>query len=732
MTDTDVKSFRPISLTSFFLKTMERLLMWRLRECELATFPISSNQFAFHPGRTTEHALHRVTSQVEDALLSQKFALALFIDIEGAFDNVRFDSFEASLLLKGVRPSVVRWIDFMIRNRTVSACLADAHEERKVCRGGAQGGVLTPILWNLVIDELLKNQHPSGVNRVGYADDVTGVASGPDARTLQNLIQQFAAQAERWADSHGLRLSADKTVSVLFTRRRKPEKIPAIKIYGRDIPYVTETRYLGVTLTSGLRWSAHVRNIVCRAKRCLAQARRAIGPTWGLSPKVSMWIYTAVIRPIIMYASFIWIGALDLKTVRHQLHQLQGQTCRAITGAYPSTPFSGMNATLALPPLHLFLRSEAMKSCLRLDRGNSLRKTLSGYKSQKSLTPHLDFVLKDLRSVQIEPGVKSDAITPVLRLRRGFHIIIPRRSDIPVDFGLHPNHQGVFCFTDGSLKDGKTGAGLIVVSKGRLLLQEAIGLSENTSVYQAEVFAIEAAARHLTAAGVTDCKIVICSDSQAALKALDSPSIKSCSVLNCFQALQEISVANSVQLTWVPGHSDIVGNEIVDSLAKQGTTQSSRRTICPPISHLHHEINVWLGRQHQTQWDKDELGRQTHLALPVIDGNLSRILLNMRRSDLRSVTMAITGHGFLKRHQALQTGDSPICPRCDMGEETAEHHMIFCPFFSQIRQRHIGHCNQLRDLVKPDSVRDLLRFLKDAEVQVAMLDKNSSESNLRL
>jgi ribonuclease HI len=728
---TDVKAFRPISLTSFLLKTMERLVLWRLQECELLHSPISANQFAFLPGRTTEHALHRVTSQVEEALLCQKYALALFLDIEGAFDNVNFNSFSETLYRRGVRPSIVRWIDFMIRNRTVTADLADARQERRVMKGGAQGGVLTPILWNLVMDELLEVDHPSGVRRVGYADDVAAIASGPDARTLHNLMQQFAAQAERWAGRHGLRLSASKTAAVLFSRKRKPSQIPAIQIYGRNIPFVREIKYLGVTLTSDLRWTPHIKNVTSRAKRCFAQLRRAIGPTWGLTPKVVLWIFTAVIRPAVTHGCFIWAGALGLKTVQRQLMQVQGQICRAMTGAYPSTPFAGMNAMLALPPLPLFIQAEAMKTGKRLARDNFLRMTFSGLPSQKTLTPHLDLVIRNLRSAGIE-AESEDKIQPRLRLRRGFQIILPSRGAILSDFGLHPRHTGIFCFTDGSLSGFSTGAGLLITSRGRILLTESIGLSAGTSVFQAEVFAIEAATRHLCQAGVVGQTICFCSDSQAALKALNCENICSSSVWNCFNSLQRLSVSNSVRLVWTPGHCGIVGNEIADSLAKRGCGNPIRRERIPkPVSFLHAKVDAWLERLHGLEWAIDGECRQTHRALPAVNKQLSKLLLELPRRDLRIITMVITGHGLFQRHLALQSGGPSGCPFCGLGEETAEHHVTFCPTFARPRQWHIGHCCQLYELVSPEHIRDLLSFLKDTERANKMPENIVSEPNFR-
>jgi hypothetical protein len=59
------KSFRPISLTSFFLKTMERLVDSNIKAGPLKSFSPMESQYAYQRGRSTEAALHDLVQKIE-------------------------------------------------------------------------------------------------------------------------------------------------------------------------------------------------------------------------------------------------------------------------------------------------------------------------------------------------------------------------------------------------------------------------------------------------------------------------------------------------------------------------------------------------------------------------------------------------------------------------------------------------------------------------------------------
>ena len=127
------RDFRPISLTSFLLKTMERLVDRYLGDEILVHKPLHPNQHAYHTGKSVDTALHQLVLRVEKALDRREMALGVLLDIEGAFNSTSYNSICAA-----VDQTIIRWIRDTLEGRHATAILGDTSVSIAVSRGCPQ------------------------------------------------------------------------------------------------------------------------------------------------------------------------------------------------------------------------------------------------------------------------------------------------------------------------------------------------------------------------------------------------------------------------------------------------------------------------------------------------------------------------------------------------------------------------------------------------------------------
>jgi ribonuclease HI len=117
---------------------------------------------------------------------------------------------------------------------------------------------------------------------------------------------------------------------------------------------------------------------------------------------------------------------------------------------------------------------------------------------------------------------------------------------------LNPDNKGgLVWYTDGSKTNKGTGAGVYRWGSRR---GHSFSLGLHITLFQAEIYAIKACIMENIEKGYTGRNIYILSDSQVAIKALDSFQINSKLVQDCYHSLVKLPEHNRIQLVWVPGH----------------------------------------------------------------------------------------------------------------------------------------------------------------------------------
>ena len=155
-------------------------------------------------------------------------------------------------------------IETLLRHRTVQVELYGDKVKKELVKGNLQGGILSPFLWNCVLNSLLLELRSRGFYVQAYADDLAVLVTGADMLWIRGMAQKAITIAANWASEQELQFSSKKTDIVLFTHKRNPD-LGSLSMNGSKLKLYKEVRLLGVTLDSKLTWKSHIIRITRKA-----------------------------------------------------------------------------------------------------------------------------------------------------------------------------------------------------------------------------------------------------------------------------------------------------------------------------------------------------------------------------------------------------------------------------------------------------------------------------------
>ena len=173
--------------------------------------------------------------------------------------------------------------------------------------GFPQGGVCSAKFWDIAFNQAVNIINPPGgeILGVAFADDCAVACGGSNFNYIVQTLQITLDLLTAWGVESGLTFNAAKTKVVPFTRSRLVPPCP-LTLDRVPVPYSTEARYLGLTLDSKLFWTQHIHRKTANGKRLLLALLNAVSQNWGPSPRLSRWIYSGIVRPMITYCSVVW------------------------------------------------------------------------------------------------------------------------------------------------------------------------------------------------------------------------------------------------------------------------------------------------------------------------------------------------------------------------------------------------------------------------------------------
>ena len=168
----DLKDLRPISLVGSLYKILSKVLANRIKR--VMSLVISQSQNAFVEGRQILDAVLIANEAVDSTLRGKEKGILCKLDIEKAYDHIRWDFLLKMLERMGFGPKWIRWINWCISTATFSVLINGSPAGFfRSSRGLRQGDPLSPYLFVIGIEAL-----SCLLNRAVEGNFITGCRDG--------------------------------------------------------------------------------------------------------------------------------------------------------------------------------------------------------------------------------------------------------------------------------------------------------------------------------------------------------------------------------------------------------------------------------------------------------------------------------------------------------------------------------------------------------------------------
>ena len=191
-------SYRPISLMSLIMKLFERAIEQRLRSYLEDTGSINKYQSGFRQAKSTDNHLFRLSQSVMESFNRREHVVAVFLDIEKAFDNVWHNGLRYKIFILDLPTKMTRWFSDFLVGRVIQVNVNGFLSDKisPIARV-PQGSVLSPLLFLIYVNDL-PNPHHRQNSKSQFADDTALWAASKNVQFAAKLLHKDLQKLARW------------------------------------------------------------------------------------------------------------------------------------------------------------------------------------------------------------------------------------------------------------------------------------------------------------------------------------------------------------------------------------------------------------------------------------------------------------------------------------------------------------------------------------------------------
>ena len=235
-------------------------------------------------------------------------------------------------------------------------------------QGVKQGCILSPLLFNIFLSDIQQKLEENRNNPAKISSDQTmGCLIWADDLLLLSQtemgLNNMLGTLNNFSNQNGLTVNMDKTKVMIFNKTGR--HIRRNFFLGDQIVSTTrEYKYLGFKITPSGEINSGLWDLKDRALKAFFKLKKKMGPLFLKHPLVTIKLFQALIKPILLYSSDFW-GALKMPK-NNPLENLHMKFCKQLLGVQKQTTNIGILLELGQVPLQIYAIKSAIKNWTRI------------------------------------------------------------------------------------------------------------------------------------------------------------------------------------------------------------------------------------------------------------------------------------------------------------------------------------------------------------------------------
>ena len=525
------KAYRPISLLNCLGKISEKIMATRLTHMAERYHLLDRLQIGGRPKRSAVDAAMYLATLIDEGNRKEKTTSTLCIDVKGAFDNVFKERILHMMRTMKLDQKTTRWVETFLSERMASLSFdKDSEKMSLIDTGIPQGSPVSPNLFLFYVSplfEVIRLKHPHGICP-SYIDDICPHVEGNSPEENVTELEEAVATCFKWGEENAVAFNHPKSELMHYYKARKKVEnlyVNVILPNGTCIEPSDVQRWLGFWFDRKLSWKHHIQTRTASAMRVFMALSRLGNTERGLSQSALRQLYQSCMTTVADFGAEVWWN--QQKTQSLPFQQLQNQAMRKIAEAFKTTPIAALEAELGLPPADLRLdriqrayvtrlltlpqNQPVLDLCpdpfpktLDIEWENGVPGKYTPWHKVNPFKPKYESCLTRIlahtnTSLQPQSIVEEIDVTAAAAWDTTNHIDIqihPGNKDIAAQqhrdkhFFTHANASHLCFYTDGSLLEGKAGAGIHASVANSTIHESSYYLGTEVEVFDAELYGI--------------------------------------------------------------------------------------------------------------------------------------------------------------------------------------------------------------------------------------------------